>query len=51
MENETGNQSIRDTLTLLKRSKNFFKLVKKVNGDVFWNNIPIKPLRGNRNEA
>ena len=40
----TGTQSLRATITLMKRSKIHFKLVKKDTGDVFWNGVPIKPL-------
>ena len=32
----------------MKRSKNFFKLVKKADCDVFWKGVHIKPLGGNR---
>ena len=44
----TGTQSLRDTLSLMKRSKIFFKSVEKGNGDAFWNKILIKPLGENR---
>ena len=43
-----GTQSSRDTLTLMKRSKNFLKSVEKDNGDVFGNSIFFKPIRENR---
>ena len=33
----------------MKRSKSFFKLVEKDNGDVFWNKILSKPLGEKRN--
>ena len=46
-ENKTGTQSLLDTLTLMKRSKNFCKLVEKSNGDVFWNGVFIQPLGEN----
>ena len=49
IENITGTQSLRDTLTHMKGSKNFFKLVEKADGQVFWNKIPIKALGENRN--
>ena len=32
----------------MKRSKSFFKLEEKSNGDVFWNGIFNQPLRENR---
>ena len=41
IENITGTQSLRDTLTLIKKSKNFFKLQENSDGKVFWNKIPI----------
>ena len=46
IQNGTGAQSLGDTLTVM-RSKNFFKLVEKANGDVFWNGVHIKPIGGN----
>ena len=48
IEKITGTQSLRDTLTHMKGSKNFFKLVEKADGQVFWNKIPIKALGENR---
>ena len=48
IENITGTQSLRDTLTHMKGSKNFFKLEEKANGQVFWNKIPIKAIGENR---
>ena len=48
IENITGTQSLRDTLTHMKGSKNFFKLVEKADGQVFWNKIPLKALGENR---
>ena len=44
----TGTQSLRDILTLMKRSKYFFKLVEKTDGDVFWNGLHEKPLGGSK---
>ena len=44
----TGTQSLRDTSTLMKGSKKFFKLVEQDNGQIFWNKIPIKALGENR---
>ena len=43
MEIVTNTQALRDILTLMKRSKNFFKLKEKSNGDVFWNGIFVQP--------
>ena len=39
-----GKKSLRDTLTLMKKGKNFFKLQDKPDGNVFWNKIPIIAL-------
>ena len=47
-ENITGTQSLRDTLTHMKGSKNFFKLVEKADCQVFWNKFLIKALGKNR---
>ena len=44
----TSTQSLRDTLTHMKGSKNFFKLVEDDNGKVFCNEIPIFALGENR---
>ena len=47
VENTITSQSLRDTLSTMKRSKNFFKLEQ--NGKkVFWNKTPIKALGENR---
>ena len=48
IKNITGTQSLRDTLTHMKGSKNFIKLVEKDDGQVFWNKILIKALGENR---
>ena len=48
IENITGTQSLRDTLSFMKKSKNFFKLVEDDDGKVFWNKIPIKAKGENR---
>ena len=32
----------------MRRSKNFFKLEEKSNGDVFWHGVFIQPLGANR---
>ena len=44
IENLFGTQSIRDTLALMRRSK-FFLIWRKINGDVFWKDVFIQPLR------
>ena len=43
IENITGTQSLRDTLTLMKKSKNFFKLQENPDGKIFWNKTLIIP--------
>ena len=43
-----GTQSLRDTLACMKRRENFFKIVVKVNVEVFWKNVLIKTLGDNR---
>ena len=48
MENIIGNQSLCDTLTLMKRSKKIFKLEEKSNEDLFWNGVFFQPLGENR---
>ena len=47
IENTSISNSLRDTLSFMKTSKNFFKLEQK-DGEVFWNKIPIKAKGGNR---
>ena len=47
-ESITATQSLRDTLTPMKRSKNFYKLEEKDNGKVFWNDVFIKLSGENR---
>ena len=42
-----STQSICDTLALTKRSKIFFQLDEKLNGDVFWNGIFVQPIGEN----
>ena len=38
-------QSLRDIITLMKRSKTFFsKFEEKPTGDVFWNGVFFQPL-------
>ena len=44
IENITGTQSLRDTLSVLKKSKIFFKLGEKGSSKVFRNKDLIKPL-------
>ena len=48
IKNIPGTQSLRDTLTHMKGSRNFFELVEKDDGQVFWNKIPVKALGENR---
>ena len=43
IENITWTQSLRDTLTLMKKSKNFFKSQENPDGKLFWNKTPIIP--------
>ena len=50
IQNVRGTQSLRDTLAFMKKSRNFFKLVKKPNGRVFWNDVSIKPVGENRDD-
>ena len=47
IENITVTQSLRDTLALMKRSKNSFKVETKENGGMFWNGVFNKPLGDN----
>ena len=48
IKNITSTQSLRDTLTLMEKSKNFFKLQETPDGQIFWNITPIKPQGENR---
>ena len=48
IENITATQSLRDTLSFTKKSKNFFRLVENKDGKVFSNKIPIKAMGENR---
>ena len=48
IENITGTQSLRDTLTLMKKSKNFFKLQENPDGKIFWNKTHIIPQGENK---
>ena len=47
IENITVSDSLRDTLSFMKKSNNFFKL-EQDGEKVFWNKIPIIPIGGNR---
>ena len=47
IENTTTSQSLRDTLSFMKTSDNFFKLEQDGN-KVFWNKIPIEAFGENR---
>ena len=47
IDNTSTSQSLRDTLSFMKKSKNFFKLVQD-GKDVFWNKTPIIPQGENR---
>ena len=47
IDNTSTSQSLRDTLSFMKNSKNFFKLVQD-GKDVFWNKAPIIPQGENR---
>ena len=44
IENISITQSLRDTLTLMKKSKNFFNIQENPDGKIFWNKIPIIPF-------
>ena len=44
IEKTTISQSLRDTLSLMKTSKNFFKLEQRDGGEVFWNDVLYQPL-------
>ena len=44
---ENTSQALRDTLTLMKRNKNFFNL-EQVGNRVFWNKTPVIPQGENR---
>ena len=46
VENITVSDSLRDTLSFMKQSNNFFKL-EQDGKKIFWNKIPIIPLGGN----
>ena len=48
MENISGTQPLRDTLTLMKKSKNFSKLQENPDGKIFWKKFSIIPRRENR---
>ena len=44
IDNITGTQSLRDTLSFMKISKTIFTLVEKPNGNVLWIGIYIQLL-------
>ena len=46
VENITVSDSLRDTLSFMKQSNNFFKL-EQDDKKIFWKKIPIIPLGGN----
>ena len=46
-ENITCTQSLGDTLSFMKRSKNFFKLEEKGNGKVSLKDVFVKPIGEN----
>ena len=48
LENTNISRSLLDTLAFMKRSKNFFKLTEDDDGKVYWNEVLINPLGGNR---
>ena len=48
IENVTTSPSLRDTLSFMKKSKNFFKLQQTDKDKVFWNKRHIKALGENR---
>ena len=48
IENTNISRSLLHTLTNMKGNRNFFKLVEKDDGKVFWNKIPTKALKENR---
>ena len=47
IDNTSTSQSLRDTLSFMKKSKNFFNL-EQYGKEVFWNKTPIKALGENR---
>ena len=49
MENTTNSQSLRDTLSFMKTSENFFKLEQKDGGKVLWKNNPYQSKRRKQN--
>ena len=48
IENINISRSLLDTLSFMKTSKNVFKLIEDDVGKVFWNEVLIKPLGGNK---
>ena len=47
-KNTSTSHSLRDTLSFMKNSKNFFKLEQNDDGQVFWNETPINAVGDNR---
>ena len=47
IDNISSSQSLRDTLSFMKKSKSFFKLIQD-GKDVFWHKTPIKPQGENK---
>ena len=48
IKNTPTSHSLRDTLSFMKNSKNFFKLQQDDDGLVFWNETPVNTLEDNR---
>ena len=48
IENINISRSLLNTLAFMKKSKNFFKLTEDDDGKVYWNEVLIEPLGGNR---
>ena len=48
IENIRGTQSLCDTSSFMERSKNFFELVEKPDGKVYWKGALIKTVGENR---
>ena len=49
IENTTSTRSLRDILSLMKQSNNFFQLEETNDGKIYWNGVRIKPVRENIN--
>ena len=48
IENTTGTRSLRDALSFMKQSRNFFKPEERPDGNVYWNDLRNKPVGENR---